>query len=212
MKHIVRAALLALPLLSVIPHRAHAQIPPVRERLGGRLGYVETYGKTYEHYGAGWNANLYFTERMYQALFLDIKLGGIYLGDLLKPDVARNIVGADVESEMRVLFLSVGPQLTFGLGGTRTGYMGVALGVYSASVVFANAIQSYDFSDQHVGGNASIGLLWRFTSSWNLDLNLTLHHFRTAASFQDLFFAFTGDGAEDPYLLQAALGITIDMH
>jgi hypothetical protein len=211
MKHFVRAILIALLLLSVLPHLSSAQVPEVRERLGGRLGYVDTFGGFHEHYGAGWNANLYFTERLWKALFLDIRIGAIYMGDLLRPEVAENVLGIPVDSEMRTLFFSVGPQIAWSMTERISPYFGAAVGVYSSSVIFATSIQSADFSDQHLGGNGSVGLLLRFTNTWNLDLNVTLHHFRTSERIGDLFYMFTGQTAEDPFMLQAAIGIAIDL-
>ena len=211
MKHVLRAAPFALLLVSALPHVTVAQIPAVRERLGGRLGYVDTYSETHMHFGGGYNATIYFTERMWRALFLDIEIGAINLGDQLRPEVSQAVVGVPVESEMRALFFSVGPQVAWSASERITPYLGLGFGVYSASVIFATTIQSADFSDQHFGGNASIGVLLRFTDSWNFDFNVTLHHFRTSTSISDLFSRFTGSGAEDPLLLQTALGITIDL-
>jgi hypothetical protein len=211
MKHFVRAIPVALLLLSVLPHLSSAQVPEVRERLGGRLGYVDTFSGTHEHYGAGWNANIYFTERLWKALFLDIRIGAIYLGDLLQPEVAQAFTGVPVDSEMRTLFFSVGPQIAWSMSERITPYFGAGIGVYSTSVIFATSIQSVDLSDQHLGGNGSVGVLLRFTNTWNLDLNVTLHHFRTSSSIGDLFYIFTGRSAEDPFMLQAAVGLTIDL-
>ncbi len=212
MRHFLRAVLVALVLASVLPHLLHAQVPPVRERLGGRIGYVDTYGKFHENFGEGWNATIYFTERLYHALFLDIKIGAIYMGDLLRPEVAEPFFGSsEFESEMRVLFFSVGPQLALPLGDSPTAYVGVGVGVYSSSILFTTTFQSGDISDQHLGANGSVGILLRFTETWNLDFNLTVHHYRTSSSINDIFYVFTGQGAQDPILLQAAIGITIDL-
>ncbi|MCH7548010.1 MAG: hypothetical protein IH969_00480 [Candidatus Krumholzibacteriota bacterium] len=210
MRHFLRVVFIALVLISVIPYVSIAQVPPVRERLGGRIGYVDTYGAVHEHYGGGWNANIYFTENLYKALFLDIRIGSIYLGDLLRPEVVEPIFGVS-ESEMRILFLSVGPQFAVPFGESLTGYAGASVGIYSTSVLFTSSFQTGDFSEQSLGGNASMGLLLRFTATWNLDFNLTVHHFRSDGRTSDLFYFFTGSGAEDPVFTQWAIGVAIDL-
>ena len=202
---------LALILVSAIPHRLIAQETPVRERLGGRIGYVDTYRQVHEHYAAGWNLDIYFTEKLYKALFLDIRIGTIDLGELQRPEVAEPIFGSGATAEMRILYFSVGPEFVVPIGESLHWYAGLGFGVYSTSIPFITPLSAGDFSEQELGGNLNLGLLLRFTATWNLDLNVTVHHFRTSTDPNDLFFVFTGSGASDPVFTQAAIGIAIDL-
>ena len=52
-----------------------------QERLGVRAGYAETSDGLYASYGSGWDLTLFFTEKLYSTILLDIRLGAIYLGE-----------------------------------------------------------------------------------------------------------------------------------
>ena len=194
------------------PQASQAQLPPVRERIGGRLGFIVTEGQFNSAYGNGYNATLHFTEAIHVPFYLDIKIGALYLGELQRQELAETFTGIiDISSDMRILFFSVGPQYVFSAGRDwLLGYASLAAGVYSVSVLFDSGIQAFDLSQSRFGGNASIGTLLRFTSTWNLDINVTLHHMRTTTNIDDLFRIFT-DGAVDPSIAQFAMGITIDL-
>lgn len=202
----------AAVLLAVFPTPSQSQLPPVRERLGGRIGGVVTGGSTGDAYGDGWAATLYFDERISGGWYIGVSIGAIYMGDLYNPAAAEAYTGIDgVASDMRVLLLTIGPQYTVGLGESWVSYANLQAGVYSVSLTFDTGLQAFNSSQPaHFGGNAGLGVLWRITSSWNIDLSATLHHFRTSSSQNDLFHFFTG-GDEDPFFLEAAVGVVIDL-
>jgi hypothetical protein len=199
-------------LLAGIPTLSQSQLPPVRERLGAKVGGVTTSGGLKSEYGNGWEATLYFTERIGRGWYLGVSIGAIYMGDLWDPTAAEEYTGIEnVDSEMRVLLLSVGPQYTLGLSDSWLAYAGIEAGVYSVSMLFDTGIRAFnDSQPAHLGGNVSVGMLWRITKSWNIDLASTLHHFRTSSRANDIFYKFTG-GDADPLLLEVSLGIAIDL-
>ncbi len=203
------AALLALSAFCTTG--ALAQIRYPRERLGVRVGYVGTQRGLSKSYGGGSHTNIQFSERVYTPFYLQIRVGALNLGDLRRQQLAERFTNiAGVRSEMRVLFLSAGPQYTLLLGNRWTGYTSIEGGIYAVSLLFDSGIQAFDVSDTHFGGNVGIGAMWRVAGAWNLDLNTTVHYFRTASDRFTLFNWFSG-GDDNPLLLQVSLGITLDL-
>jgi hypothetical protein len=202
----------AAVLLAGLPTPSQSQLPPVRERLGGRIGGVASTGGLNSEYGNGWGATLYFTERIASSWFVGVSIGAIYMGDLFDTTAAEEYTGFEnIASEMRLLLLSVGPQFTLGLSDSWLTYAALEAGVYSVSLLFDTGIQAFNSSQPaHFGGNFSLGFLWRITSSWNIDLRGTLHHFRTSERTNDIYHFFTG-GDADPFLLEVSAGIVIDL-
>jgi hypothetical protein len=189
-----------------------------QERLGVRVGYVETYDALYSYYGPGWDLTLYFNERLYNRLYLDLHVGATYLGDLLDPNLDDELVDpgdldpTDFESELRLFYFSVGAIYGIPIGSTPyTITLSAAAGVYSVSVAFASDINAEDLSDQYFGGNGGIGLAWRLATSWSLELNGTVHYFATSEGIDDLLWWFTEGNAQDPHLLEVSLGLVMDL-
>ena len=184
-----------------------------QERLGARVGYVETYDGVYQYYGPGWDVTLYFNERIHSRLFFDLHVGAIYLGDILDPDLDDLITGyTDVRSEMRMFYFSVG--LLYGIPLGSSGYTvttALAVGIYSVSVAFASEFTADDISDTYFGGNGSLGIARRIGTNWMLEANCTLHTFDTTAGYSDLLWVFTKGTAVDPVLVGVSLGLVFDL-
>lgn len=182
-----------------------------QERLGGRIGYIETYDGLHQYYGPGWDVTLFFNERIHSRLFLEIDVGAIYLGDILDPEVDDALTGYDdLESEMRIFYFSVGAVYGFPLGNYSL-TTGLAAGVYGVSVAVKTDFVADDLSDQYFGGNASLGIARRIATSWTLEANCVVHYFDTNETPDDLFWWFTNFTAEDPVLLGLSLGVAIDL-
>lgn len=210
----LRASLLSVVATVALAACAAAQGGPVKERLGGRAGYIHTFDGLNRVYGGGGNLTLHFQERISAPLYLDFRVGAVYLGDSKKPELAplfKDALGNPLVSQMRILFFSVGPQLVVPLSETWNGYVSVGAGIYSVSIVFNSGIQAFDSSDQHFGGNFAVGTLWRITDNWNIDLSVTAHHLWTKRDPGDLYYVFTGQGDASPSLLQIATGLSIDL-
>ncbi|MCI0451880.1 MAG: hypothetical protein L0Z51_05735 [Candidatus Latescibacteria bacterium] len=214
----MRARVVALLVLIVLGC-AHARSAralddlAAQERLGARIGYVETYDGVYQYYGPGWDVTLYFNERIYSRLFLDLHVGAIYLGDILDPELDDFITGyTNVESEMRMFYFSLG--LAYGIPLGKSSYTlttSLGVGVYSVSVAFVADFTSDDISDTYFGGNGSLGLMRRIGTGWALEANCTVHYFDTAAGYGDLLWVFTATEAVDPVLLGVSLGLAVDL-
>jgi len=203
--------ILAFTLDVVVAPASHSQIRYPRERLGVRVGYVGTRGGLADSYGAGTHANIHFSERISSPYYLHVRVGAIYLGDLKRSELAERFTGiANIQSQMRLLFLTGGPQYTLLLGDRWTGYTSVEAGIYSVNLLFDGPFQSIDVSDSHFGGNIGVGAMWRIAGTWNLDLNTTVHYFRTNMNRFALFPAFT-DGDSNPLFIQTSVGVTIDL-
>ena len=214
----MRVRVLVLLVLSVLAlARAHpcwaVDDLAAKERLGARIGYVETFDGLYQYYGPGWDVTLFFNEQLHSRLFLDLHVGAIYLGDIKDPELDDLITGlTDVESEMRMFYFSLG--LLYGIplgsgGYTLTTSFGV--GVYSASVAFITEFTADDISDTYFGGNAGLGIARRIATNWMLELNGTVHYFDTQTGYSDLLWVFTKGTAEDPILLGLSFGLVIDL-
>ena len=201
-----------LSLVVVRPTRAVDNLAS-QERLGGRIGYIETFDGVHAYYGDGWDVTLMFNERLFSRLFLDIHVGAIYLGDILDPELDDFITKTpNAESELRTFYFSVG--LLYGIQLGQSGYTittSAAAGVYSASIAFAAEFVADDFSDQYFGGNGSIGLVKRVGTSWALEANCTAHWFDTGAGYDDLLWVFTKTTAQDPLMLGVSFGVLIDL-
>jgi hypothetical protein len=208
---VVLVAGFALALAFVRPCRAIDDLA-AQERLGGRIGHIESYDGIHEYYGPGWDVTLYFNERIHSRFLLQVDVGAIYLGDVLDPELDDSITGYDdIESEMRVFYFSVGVAYGFPLGSSYSLTTGVAAGVYAVSMAFKTDFVADDLSEQYFGGNATLGIARRIATNWTLEANCVVHTFNSAAAPTDLLYVFTNDTAEDPILLGISFGIVIDL-
>jgi hypothetical protein len=141
----MRALFATLLLLAVFTGPARAVDDAAgQERLGARVGYIQTYDGLNENFGDGWDLTLYFTEKLYKKVLLDIRLGAIYLGDSMKPEIADSLLlTRDTVTEMRFFYFSAGPMAGFNVGDSWAGYASLGIGVYSVSLGFN--------SSRHVG-------------------------------------------------------------
>ena len=202
----------ALALAFVRPCRAIDDLA-AQERLGGDIGYVETFDGVHQYYGSAWDVTLYFNERLASRLYLDVDVGAIYLGDPLDPELDDHLTGYDnIESEMRMFYFSVGVLYGFPLGsGNYSLTTGLAGGVYSVSMAFKTEFVADDYSSQYFGGNATLGIAKRIATNWTLEATCVAHYFDTEEALNDLFWVFTNFTAVDPFLLGLSFGVVIDL-
>lgn len=214
--------LLAIVLLGAAQPAA-AQLEPARERLGVRLGYIGATDLTNERFGGGGNITLYFSERVVPSVYVNIKIGALYLGDGATPDEPLLLPGINTQrdSDLRFLFFSIGPEFVYTLGARTLAYAAAGGGVYSVSVINDGTLTATgDFSDQHLGWNASFGTLIHLTGTLRVDVNATIHNVRTSPDTTDLLYVITDTdpnfqsvrGDEDPWLYQISLGLTLDLY
>jgi len=197
-------------IMAVLPAAA-MDATASKERVGIRFGYDATNDGLRDTFGDGWDATLFFTEKISTRFLLDIRLGAIYLGDMLTTELDDDITNIpNVVSEMRFLYFSVGPIVSVPLGEANTGYASLGLGVYSVSLLFDSGVAAFDFSDQHLGLNGGLGVSRRVATSWSVELNGTVHYFDVDTQSSDLYWTFTG-GADNPLLISVALGATLDL-
>jgi len=181
------------------------------ERLGLRAGYIGASDGLRDFYGNGWDLTLFFTEKVYSRLLLDIRLGAIYMGDAVDPNLDDLLtLRPDVVSTMRFIYFSAGPMVGFDLGGSYSGYASAGIGIYSVSMLFDYGLPGFDYSDQHVGFNAGAGISARIAMNWSLELNGTIHYVKTGEGATDLYWLFT-DAADPPLLIGIALGVSWDL-
>ncbi len=212
MRHVWRA-LLAVTLLAPLFARPAAAIDDAagQERLGVRVGYIETSDGLHGTFGDGWDLTLFFTEQVYSKILLDIRIGAIYLGDALNPDLDDRVTNTPgIVSEMRVLSFSVGPMAGLSVGASYSAWISAGIGVYSVSMVFDSGLSVFDYSDQHVGFNGGVGLSRRISMNWSLEVSASLHYFSVDREPSDLYYVFT-DGADSPLLAGLLLGATLDL-
>jgi opacity protein-like surface antigen len=208
----IRSGLIAMAVVSMLAAgniRAQDKDGPPRERLGARAAFTGTTGNLNEHFGHGYDLTLYFTERLVRSFYLDIRIGATYFGDLLLPEISEDFTRTDgIMSEMRLAYLTLGPQYASDISETKTVYFSAGLGIYTVSMLFDTGVQAYDLSDQHFGLSAGMGMYWRITKNWNLDFNATLQTLWT--DNDDLYPIFTG-GGKNPIFLVLGMGVAMNL-
>jgi hypothetical protein len=181
-----------------------------KERIGARAGGIATFDGLNDAYGGGWDLTLFFQERFAEPLYLDVRIGAIYLGDLLFEELDDELLRTDgIQASMRLLYITAG--LVYGrpLGGGYAGYVGAGAGIYSVSMLF-DALNTPNISDQKFGFNGGVGMSRRLTTNWSLDANAFVHYFMVEQNIEDVYYAFT-DGADAPLLLDISVGIIVDL-
>jgi hypothetical protein len=206
-------AFLAAACALVVFPRAAAAVDEAagQERLGVRIGYVEAFDGLHASYGNGWDLTLFFHEKLYRKILLDIRLGAIYMGDALDPDLDDAITfSPGIVSQMRFLYFSAGPMAGFKIGSANSAYASLGVGVYSVSMTFSSGVSAFDYSDQHIGFNGGLGLSRRLSTNWSFELNGAVHYFGVDSNASDLYWVFT-NGADSPLLVGIAAGLTVDL-
>jgi len=203
------AALVIALCIYVVPADAQRDGDPPRERLGGRLSVVGTFSDLNEHFGNGYDFTLYFTERIWRPLNIEVQIGATYLGDLLVPELGDDRTGiVGINTDMRLAFLSLGPQYNAMLSETHTFYVSLGIGIYTVRMHYDTGIQAFDESSQSFGANGSLGLYWRITDNWNIDVNASMSGIKTGDD--RLFTYFTNEG-RNPVLIGIGLGLAMDL-
>jgi hypothetical protein len=197
---------LALPA----PSRAFDQLAG-KERIGVRAGWLTANDGFKDAYGNGWDLTLFFTERVTHHFLIDVRLGAQYMGDLKLETLDDEITHqTGIQGAMRILFVSVGPMIGTSIGGPYSMHASAGAGIYSISMVFSNALTPFDLSDQKLGFNGELGLARRIAGNWSLEGAVAAHYILTGDTPNDFYFAFT-DGADKPLLLDATLGLVLDL-
>lgn len=214
------ASALAAVLLIVGSVNSIAQSPadPPRERLGVRASGTGTMSDLNDHFSNGYDLTLYFTESIWRGLNLDVRIGATYLGDLIPEQIAvdfsksLDVVLAEdqrISSEMRLAYLTLGPQYVWRMNDTQNIYATLGAGIYSISMLFDTGIQAFGLSDQHFGASLGGGFLWRITDNWNIDVNTTVQGVYTGDD-RGLYYRFTSKG-RNPVVYNVGLGLAMDL-
>lgn len=207
---LVACALAALLLGAPNACRAIDEIA-ANERVGVRVGGLSTFDGLNDAFGTGWQVTLFFTEKIKRPLLLDIRLGALYLGDLKYTQLDDDLTNSrGVQGAMRILYMSGGLMYGVPITDALTMYASAAAGLYSVSMVFDNGVSAFDFSDQQLGFNGGLGMVRRISANWSFDASATAHYFMVEHNIHDLFYAFT-DGADDPLILDFAVGVILDL-
>jgi len=207
---LVLCAMAAVLLAAPRPSLAIDEIA-ANERVGVRIGGLSTTDGLNEAFGTGWQVTLFFTEKIKRPLLLDIRLGALYLGDLKYTQLDDDLTNSPgVQSAMRILYISGGPMFGQPITDAMTLFLNLGVGIYSVSMVFDNGVSAFDFSDQTLGFNGGLGVVRRISANWSFDLSVAAHYFLVEHDIHDLYYAFT-DGADDPLILDFAVGVIIDL-
>jgi len=176
-----------------------------------RSGGIMTFGGLNDAYGNGWDLTLFFSEKLSRHALLDVRLGAIYLGDLQIEDLDDKLTHQPgIQGSMRILYISAGPMIGRSITTMYSFHVNAAVGIYSVSMVFSNALTPFDLSDQNFGFNGGAGLARRVSNKWSIELEGTVHYFLIDRDISDLYFAFT-DGADAPLIVDMTIGLTLDL-
>jgi opacity protein-like surface antigen len=203
------AAVTLVVFISVVPAGAQRPGEPPRERLGARAAFAGTVTDLNDSFGNGYDFTLYFTEKIWRPVYLEIQIGATYLGDLLAPEVGERRTGIDeIASEMRLAYLTLGPQVASMVTETHTVYASLGLGIYTVSMLYDTGIQAFDESSQSLGMNCSLGLYWRISDNWNIEVNASASALQTG---DDALYSWFTNNGRNPLLFGAGLGVAMDL-
>ncbi len=195
--------------LNAIPVSAQLPVEQPRERLGARVSLAGTAGELNNHFGHGYDFTLYFTERIYKPFYLEVQIGATYMGDLLKPEIAEERTGyAGIQSEMRFAYLTLGPQYTRAFSESHTLYASLGVGIFTVTMLYDTGVRAFEERDQVFGVNGGIGMYWRITTNWNIDVNSKLTKMWT--DDDDIYQVYT-NGHNSPWVLAVGLGLAMDL-
>lgn len=197
-------------LASSLPATAQPSVDRPQERLGARAAFTGTFGNLNAHFGNGYDFTLYFTERVWKPLYFEVNIGATYFGDLLFPEIGEKFTGRPpgIATEMRLAYVTLGPQHTSIISETKTAYISLGVGIYTVSMLFDTGIEAFGLSEQHFGLSGGCGMFWRITDNWNIDVNATVNAIRT--DNDDLYPFFTG-GDRNPIIYAVGLGLAMDL-
>lgn len=197
---------------SIAQSESESQADPLKERLGVRIGYSRTSNNIADNFGAGLDLSLHFIQRIRKPFSVDFTLGAIYLGST-DTDITREFFGTEFDDvSMRVLTMTVAPMVEFPINDRMDFYLSAGGGLYAVSLLLDQSFQQFDLTDNHLGVNVNAGVLHRVFTNWFVDLNLHLHKFWTADSFDqqnpDWIYLYSG-GDSDPLFWGVSAGIAL---
>lgn len=188
-----------------------AQPKSGREKIGIKLGYVDSNNNIDKNFGDGSAITVHFTERIKPPLFVGISIGALYLGhatvDSVRGHTAPTYIG---DANMRILFISISPTLEFDLTDSSIFYVTGGLGLYSINVLLDRTFFGFDTSQEHFGACGAAGVYYSISDNWKLNFNFTTHFIWTDEKGTDMFY-FYSDGDSDPTFREFSVGATFSL-
>lgn len=183
-----------------------------REKLGLRIGYVESNGNIDKNFGDGSCITLHFTERIKPPLFIEISIGALYLGraavDSIQGHTDPVYIG---DANMRILYVNISPTLEFSVTNSSILYVTGGVGLYSINVILDRVFYGFDTSQEHFGASGAAGLYYSISDNWKLNFNFATHYMWTSEKGTDMFF-FYSEGDSDPHFYEFSVGATYSMN
>jgi hypothetical protein len=203
---------IAVLVLASAVVNAAAQPQSGREKLGLRLGYIETNGNIDTNFGDGSSITVHFTERIKPPLFIEISIGALYLGkarvDSIQGHTEPVYIG---DANMRILFLSVAPTIEFSTTNSSIIYVSGGIGLYSINVLLDRVFYGFDTSQEHFGASGTAGFYYAISDNWKLNFNFSTHFVWTSEKGTDMFY-FYSEGDSDPRFYEFSVGATYSMN
>ncbi|MFH1755123.1 MAG: hypothetical protein ABIA59_05415 [Candidatus Latescibacterota bacterium] len=212
MKRFIVPMMIAVLLLAVDSATVLSQPKSGREKLGLRIGYVESRDNIDKIFGDGSSVTLHFTERIKVPLFIEISLGALYLGKANVDSVQALLSSAYIgDANMRLLYLSASPILEIPVMESSTFYISGGFGLYSISVLLDRVFYGFDTSQQHLGALGSAGVYYTISDNWKLNSHFSAHYVWTTEEATDMFF-FYSEGDSDPLFYEFSVGASYSMN
>lgn len=212
MKSFNALMIFAVLLLTADVVNTSAQPKSGREKIGIKLGYVDSNGNIDTNFGDGSAITVHFTERIKPPLFVGISIGALYLGHANVDSVEGHTEPVYIgDANMRILFISVSPTLEFEVTNSSIFYVTGGFGLYSINVLLDRTFFGFDTSQEHFGAGAAAGLYYSVSDNWKLNFNFTTHYMWTDEKGTDMFF-FYSDGDSDPTFREFSIGVSYSMN
>jgi opacity protein-like surface antigen len=212
MKSVLLALMLSCIAVTCIAQGdTHDEKQPSGERLGLRVGYVQTTSGLDNVFGGGVNLALHFVQRIKEPFSVDVSLGAFYLGSTSRNDITVGVFGTSYDNvSMRIINFTAAPMVDFKLSDRTNLYASAGVGLYTVSLLVDENIFQFDLTDNHLGVNFGGGVVRRISENWFLELNAQAHKFWTSTDDTDLFYRYS-EGDKNPLFYDINVGVLLHL-
>lgn len=180
------------------------------ERLGGRIGYVGTSSGLDNSFGSGINASLHWIQMLREPFGFNFMLGAFAMGNTGREDITDAYFFPQNfdDVSMRIINFSLGPMAELKINDRLKLHLAGRGALYTVTLFVTRGIGSGDSSDNHLGVNGTVGLIYRLTENWFIDLDLEGYKMFTSSDTDDLFWVYS-EGDKNPFFYVVNIGVML---